>query len=117
MKCDEVIVHEDKVKKAINTIPNKENIEELTEVFKVFSDSTRIKILYTMLDGKICVCNIANILGMTQSAISHQLRILKNSRLVRCEKICKEVYYFLDDEHVLKILDLVLEHVKEKEEK
>lgn len=93
---------------------SKKTIENLARTFKIFGDSTRIKIMYTMLDKEICVQEIAKTLEMTQSAISHQLSILKGARLIKSRKDGKEVYYSLDDEHVKRILDVGVDHVEER---
>ena len=90
-----------------------EEIFDLADLFKLFSDSTRIKIIYLIYKNKVCVNDIAENLNMTQSAVSHQLKNLKQARLVRSEKIGKEVYYDLDDEHIERIFSLSLEHIKE----
>lgn len=93
---------------------NKDTIENLARTFKIFGDATRIKIMYTMLDREICVQDIAKYLEMTQSAISHQLSILKGARLIKSRKEGKEVYYSLDDDHVKRILDVGVDHVEER---
>lgn len=93
---------------------NKDTIENLARAFKIFGDATRIKIMYTMLDREICVQDIAKNLEMTQSAISHQLSILKGARLIKSRKEGKEVYYSLDDDHVKRILDVGVDHVEER---
>lgn len=85
----------------------------LSEIFKVLGDPTRVKILYTLLQEELCVCDIASLLGMTNSAISHQLRLLRNLKLVKFRKEGKMVYYSLDDEHVKKLLEMGVEHVDE----
>lgn len=107
-------MNSDKCNNNIN-IPEEDMIIELSDTFKVFSDSSRIKILYTLIQDELCVCHIAEKINMSQSAVSHQLRILKASRLVKPRKDGKTVYYSLDDDHVEKILNVVLEHVKEEE--
>ena len=89
-------------------IPTEDMIIELADIFKLFADSSRIKILYTMIGEKLCVCDIAEKVTMTHSAVSHQLKTLKQARLVKSEKRGKEVYYSLDDEHIEKILNVVL---------
>lgn len=89
-------------------------IIELSRIFKIFGDGTRIKILYSMFDRKICVQDIAKKINMTQSAVSHQLSILKDARLVRSEKVGKIVYYDLDDDHIKRILDVGLSHIEER---
>lgn len=93
---------------------SEEIITELERTFKIFGDSTRIKILYTMFDREFCVQDIADRIGMTQSAVSHQLSILKGARLVKPRKNGKIVYYSLDDDHVKKILDVGVDHVSER---
>lgn len=90
-----------------------EEMFDLADLFKIFGDSTRIKIIYLIYKNKLCVNDIAESLDMTQSAVSHQLKNLKSFRLVKSEKQGKEVYYTLDDEHVEKIFKLSLEHIKE----
>ena len=94
-------------------MPEESELYELADLFKVFGDSTRIKILYVLFENEMCVYDIANILNMTQSAISHQLRVLKQNRLVRYRKEGKTVLYTLADEHVFTILSQGIEHVEE----
>jgi ArsR family transcriptional regulator len=101
------------VEKARNAMPEYDDLTHLAEFFKVFGDPTRIKILSSLSVGEMCVCDIAHLLGMTQSAISHQLRTLKQARLVRNRKDGKVVYYALDDEHVKQIIDQGLVHISE----
>lgn len=86
---------------------------DLSDLFKVFGDSSRIKIMNSIYNNKKCVCQIAEELGMTHSAVSHQLKNLKQARLVKSERDGKEIYYVLDDEHIEKIFLLSLEHIKE----
>lgn len=92
-------------------------IVDLAELFKIFGDSTRIKILYAMLDVELCVNDIAGRLQMSQSSVSHQLRILKTSKLVKSRREGKSIFYSLDDEHVRSILSMGMEHIMEGEEK
>lgn len=112
-KCDCTIIHEDTVNKVREAMPPEESLYDLAELFKVFGDSTRIRILYALSNSPMCVCDIAALLGMTQSAISHQLRVLKQSRLVKYRKEGKVVYYSLDDDHVNQIFSQGLDHVRE----
>jgi DNA-binding transcriptional ArsR family regulator len=112
-KCDCTIIHEDIVKKVQSSMPPEESLYDLAELFKVFGDSTRIRILYALSASEMCVCDIAALLGMTQSAISHQLRVLKQSRLVKYRKEGKVVYYSLADDHINQIFDQGLEHISE----
>ena len=92
---------------------NNADTEDLAELFKVFGDTTRIKILYALFSKEMCVCDIADLLGMTHSAISHQLRVLKQARLVKFRKEGKVVYYSLDDSHISQIFDCGLSHIQE----
>lgn len=96
-------------------IPSQNTIDELANVFKIFGDSTRIKILYSIYEKELCVYDIANSINMTQSAVSHQLSILKNARLVKSRKEGKTVFYSLDDSHIQSILNVGLNHIEEKE--
>ncbi len=96
-------------------IPNDKIISLLADAFKIFGDSTRIKILYSIYDSELCVYDIANSINMTQSAVSHQLSILKNARLVKSRKEGKTVFYSLDDSHIKSILNVGLNHIEEKE--
>lgn len=94
-------------------LPEEESLYDLAELFKVFGDTTRIRILYVLFEEEKCVYDIAQALGMTQSAISHQLRILKQARLVRNRRKGKQVYYSLDDDHVRTIIGQGMEHIAE----
>lgn len=109
--CEEI--HEELINKAKDTMPKDETLYDLAELFKVFGDTTRIKILYALFSSEMCVCDIADLLGMTHSAISHQLRVLKNARLVKFRKEGKVVYYSLDDNHISQIFDCGLAHIQE----
>ena len=111
--CDFLFVHQDIVDRVNSAMPGEEELFDLAELFKVFGDSTRIKILYLLFEAEMCVCDIAQLLGMTQSAISHQLRSLKQSRLVKARREGKTVFYSLADGHVHTILDQGMEHVAE----
>lgn len=111
--CEVNIIHNETVNKVKNIIPEDEMIYDLAEFFKVFADSTRMKIIYALMEEELCVCDIAAIVGTTQSAISHQLRILKQSKLVKYRKDGKVVYYSLDDEHISEIVKKGSEHIEE----
>lgn len=113
-KCDCTIIHEDVVREVRKQMPEEENLLDLADLFKVFGDSTRVKILCALFQSEMCVCDIAALLGMTKSAISHQLRLLKQSKLIKNRRDGKVVYYSLDDEHVKNIFDQGLSHVSEK---
>ena len=94
-------------------LPDDEHFFELAEFFSVIGDSTRIKILYLLFEGEMCVCDISEKLSMSMSAISHQLRVLKNSRLVKYRKEGKSVLYSLDDDHVKTIINMGVDHINE----
>lgn len=111
--CDYIHVHEDIVDSVKEGMPEEEILYDLAELFKVFGDSTRIKILYVLFESEMCVCDIAQLLNMTQSAISHQLRVLKQSRLVKYRREGKTVFYSLADSHVKTIMDQGMEHIVE----
>ncbi|MBR4166110.1 MAG: winged helix-turn-helix transcriptional regulator [Lachnospiraceae bacterium] len=111
--CAFLHVHEDLVKKVQESIPDEEDLYSLADFFKVFADSTRIRILYVLLCSETCVCDIAQLLGMTQPAISHQLRILKQMNLVRARRDGKTIFYSLADDHIASILSQGMEHIKE----
>ncbi|HIR84682.1 MAG TPA: metalloregulator ArsR/SmtB family transcription factor [Candidatus Galloscillospira excrementavium] len=112
-RCEYIHVHEDIVSKVNETMPDDEILYDLAELFKIFGDSTRIKILYVLFESEMCVCDLAQLLGMTQSAISHQLRALKQSKLVKYRREGKTVFYSLADGHVRTILDQGMEHISE----
>jgi len=112
-RCNCNVIHEEVVKEVRGKMPKEENLYDLAELFKVFGDTTRIKILWGLSESEMCVCDIAVLLNMTQSAISHQLRVLKQARLVRSKKDGKVVYYSLDDAHVKQIFDQGMIHISE----
>ena len=112
-KCEYMHVHEDIIQKVNEQMPDEEILYDLAELFKIFGDSTRIKILYALFESEMCVCDIAQLLNMTQSAISHQLRSLKQSKLVKYRREGKTVFYSLADSHVRTIINQGLEHVAE----
>ena len=109
----EKTIHEDAVAAVRNQLPPDELLYDLGELFKIFGDSTRIKILYALLERELCVCDIAKLMDVTQSAVSHQLRVLKASKLVKFRREGKTVYYSLADEHVIRILSQGMEHIEE----
>lgn len=111
--CECMDIHTNIVDKTKEEMPEEEMLYDLAELFKVFGDTTRIKILYALFSNEMCVCDIASLLNMTHSAISHQLRVLKQARLVKFRKEGKVVYYSLDDSHVSQIFDCGLHHIEE----
>lgn len=108
------VIHEDIVTKVSENMPDEGLLYDMADLFRVFGDSTRVKILHALFESEMCVCDIAAILNMNQSAISHQLRVLKSSRLVKNRRDGKVVYYSLDDEHVKQIFDQAMAHLKHK---
>ena len=111
--CEEALIHTGAVARVQAKLPPDEQLYDLAELFKIFGDSTRVKILYALLESELCVCDIAKLMEVTQSAVSHQLRVLKNSKLVKFRREGKTVYYSLADDHVIHILAQGMEHILE----
>lgn len=111
--CNCTLIHENIIQKVCNKTLEETIVNDLSELFKAIGDPTRIRILNILMNTEACVCDIAALLNMTQSAISHQLRVLKSAKLVKARKEGKVVFYSLDDEHVRDIFDRGLNHVKE----
>ena len=111
--CGYMHAHEDIVNKVNKRMPKEQALYGLADFYKVFGDVTRLKILYALYDTELCVCDIAALIDMSQSAVSHQLRVLKTSRLVKFRREGKAVFYSLDDEHVKSILHEGLDHLEE----
>ncbi len=112
--CQEEELHPEAIHRVREKLPQDEVLYDLAELFKIFGDSTRVKILYALLEAEeLCVCDIASLMDVTQSAVSHQLRVLKNSKLVKFRKEGKTVYYSLADDHVCRILSQGMEHICE----
>lgn len=112
-QCDFICVHESVVNQVLKAMPKEQELSDLAEFFKVFGDSTRIKVLYVLSQSEMCVCDIATLLQMGQSAISHQLRVLKQMRLVKFRREGKTVFYSLADGHIETILAQGMEHIDE----
>ena len=111
--CEDTCIHEDRLEKVRAGLPDEDELYDLAELFKVFGDSTRIRILYVLFESELCVCDLAEALHMTQSAISHQLKILKQAKLVTGRREGKSVFYALADDHVRSIIDQGREHIEE----
>lgn len=111
--CEVTRIHSDIVNELIARMPDEEVLYDIAELFKVFADSTRVRILYVLIESELCVCDISALLNMSQSAISHQLRVLKQSRLVKYRRSGKTIYYSLCDDHIKTMLDMGMEHVSE----
>lgn len=113
LSCDCNVIHEEVVNKVRQQMPPEEKFYDLADLFKVFGDSTRIKIIWALFEAEMCVCDIAHLLKMSQSAISHQLRTLKQARLVRRRREGKVIYYALDDRHIELIFAQGMSHINE----
>jgi DNA-binding transcriptional ArsR family regulator len=111
--CNCNIIHEDTVSRVKDLLPKDEVLYDLAELFKAFGDTTRVKLLCALLESDMCVCDLAAVLGISQSAVSHQLRTLKAARLVKFRRDGKVVYYSLDDEHVKSIFNQGFKHITE----
>ncbi len=112
-RCDFIHAHDDIIQKVKAQMPEDEILYDLAELFKLFGDCTRIKILYVLFESEMCVCDLAQLLNMTQSAISHQLRALKQNKLVKSRRDGKTVFYSLADSHVTTIINQGMEHISE----
>jgi ArsR family transcriptional regulator len=112
--CQEQCIHPEAVNRVKEQIPSLEILMDLAEFFKVFGDHTRIRILSALYQEELCVCDLVEVLGMNQSAVSHQLRVLRGAKVVKFRKEGKMVYYSLDDEHVCKFLSDGLAHIQEE---
>lgn len=113
MCCDVVEVHQELLNIVNETMPDETELYDLAELFKIFGDSTRIRILFVLFEAEVCVCDLAKALNMTQSAISHQLRILKQNKLVKNRREGKSIFYSLADDHVRTIIAQGREHIEE----
>ena len=109
--CDCNIRQKEAVANVLNKLPSTTTFENLAKLFKLIGDPTRCRILFALDNEEMCVCDIANVLKMTKSAVSHQLRLLRQSQIVKTRKSGKEVYYTLDDEHIQKLFEIALEHI------
>lgn len=112
-KCEFMHLHEDVIERAKEALKDDDRQYELAELFGMFADTTRIRILYALFEAEMCVCDLASLLGMTQSAISHQLALLKRAKLVKPRRDGRTVFYSLADSHVRTILDQGMEHIEE----
>lgn len=112
--CDCNVIHQDVVDKTLKEMEKDELLIKLAEFFKILGDTTRVKILNALDKNEMCVCDIANVLNMTKSSISHQLSALRKSGIVKSKKVGKEVFYSLDDEHVKQVFEVGIEHINHK---
>ena len=115
--CDCNVIHQDVLENTIKQMADEDILNKLAEFFKILGDTTRTKILYALDKNEMCVCDIANVLNMSKSSISHQLSTLREMGIVRARKEGKEVYYMLDDNHVKEVFEVALEHINHKKGK
>lgn len=111
--CEAHELHEERLELVNRMMPEETELYDLAELFKTFGDSTRIRILFVLFEAEVCVCDLAQVLNMTQSAVSHQLKILKQNRLVKCRREGKSIFYSLADDHVRTIIAQGQHHIKE----
>ena len=109
--CDCNIIHQEAVDRSLKKMPEEDSFNKIAEFFKILGDTTRARILFALDENEMCVCDIANVLGMSKSSISHQLGTLRRMGIVKCRKQGKEVYYMLDDEHVKYVFEIAMEHI------
>ena len=112
--CDCNVIHQEVVDNTMKNMLEADTFNKLAEFFKIIGDTTRTKILFALDQNEMCVCDIANVLGMSKSSISHQLGTLRRSGIVKCRKVGKEVFYMLDDDHVKKVFEIGIEHIEHK---
>ncbi len=112
--CDCGALHSDAVEKVRESMAEDEVLSDISDLFRVLGDSTRVKILWALDKSELCVCDIASLIGMTKSAVSHQLRVLKDNNLVKSRREGKVIYYSLADSHVQDIYEKAVEHINEK---
>lgn len=112
--CDCNVIHQEVVDTVLRKIPNEDTFNKLADLFKLIGDTTRCRILFALDQNEMCVCDLANVLNMTKSSVSHQLAVLRRSGVVKCRRSGKEVYYTLDDEHIVKLFEVGLEHINHK---
>ncbi len=114
--CDCNVIHEAIVNQTKEKMLDNDFINEISLFFKILGDNTRVKILFALDNNEMCVCDIANVLNMTKSSISHQLSFLKQNNIVKCNRVGKEVYYSLDDEHVKEVFEVAISHIKHRKD-
>ena len=108
------VMHQEAVDKVLSKLPNEDTFNRLADLYKLIGDTTRCRILFALDQDEMCVCDLANVLNMTKSSISHQLAVLRRSGIVKCRRNGKEVYYTLDDDHIVKLFEIGLEHINHK---
>ena len=116
LTCDCDAIHQDAVVRALKNRPERRELDQLSDLFKILGDRTRIAILQTLDQNEMCVCDLANVLDMTKSSISHQLATLREAHIIKSRRAGKEVYYTMDDDHITELYELGLAHIKHLEE-
>ena len=114
--CDCNIIHQEAIRDALAAMPSRATLQKLALIYKLLGNETRYQICFALNERELCVCDLANVLSMTKSSISHQLKILRDNHLVKARQAGKEVYYRLDDSHIQQILQLGIEHIKHLKE-
>ncbi len=112
--CDCNVIHQEVVDKVLAKLPNEDTFNRLADLYKLIGDTTRCRILFALDQDEMCVCDLANVLNMTKSSVSHQLAVLRRSGIVKCRRNGKEVYYTLDDDHIVKLFEIGLEHINHR---
>lgn len=112
--CDCNVIHQDAVEQVLSNLPSEQIFYKLADLYKLIGDTTRCRILFALDQREMCVCDLANVLNMTKSSISHQLAVLRRSGIVKCRKSGKEVYYTLEDDHIVQLFEIGLEHIHHK---
>lgn len=112
-RCQEKVLHQKQVEQAIKNIPDSVTLQSLTDIFKALSEPSRLKIVTALVTCELCVCDLAAVSGSSESAVSHQLRILRNLKIVRYRREGKIVFYRLDDDHVKSLINQSIQHVQE----
>lgn len=115
--CDCSVIHQEVVDNTLKNMIEQDTISNLANFFKILGDITRVKILFALSQNEMCVCDIANVLRMSKSSISHQLSTLRKNKIVKCRKVGKEVFYMLDDNHVKEVFEIGIEHIKHERSK
>ena len=115
LTCDCDVIHQDAVIRALKNRPERGELDQLSSLFKILGDRTRIAILQTLDQNEMCVCDLANALNMTKSSISHQLATLREAHIIKSRRAGKEIYYTMDDDHITKLYELGLAHIKHLE--
>ena len=112
--CQVKCIHEQMVEETLGSLPKMEEVEQMASIFKVLSDASRLRIVLSLLERELCVCDIAAVCSLSDSSVSHQLRLLRNLKIVRNRRQGKIVYYSLDDDHVIRLIEQTLDHVRHR---